>query len=156
MNTNHDFPMHIIPRTGKVSPNLNPLKDVKSKILSEQEVKQKLTKAINMLYRSLGHMPPSNIDIIIKEIKLLRPKLEKDIRDKNDQDIKLYLRPILEQAKRNLEATKKKKEKQNKNSRVNRLPRLWKAPGSKGKKKSKVRKSKSRKTNKKRKSKGRN
>ena len=27
----------------------------------------------------------------------------------HDQDIKLYLRPILEQAKRNLEATKKRK-----------------------------------------------
>ena len=109
MNTNHDFPIRIIPQTVKVSPNLNPLKDVKSKILSEQEIKQKLTKAINMLYRSQGYLPPSNIDALIKEIKLLRPKLEKDIIYKNDTDIKLYLRPILEQAKRNLEATKKRK-----------------------------------------------
>jgi len=140
--------MRIIPQTGKVSPNLNSKKDVKSKILSEQEVNQKLTKAINMLYRSQGYLPPSNIDSLIKEIKLLRRKLEKDIRDKNGEQIKLYLRPILEQAKRNLEATKKKKETQ---SKTNRRMRLWKAPGSK--KKSKVRKSK---TNKKRKSKGRN
>ena len=157
MNTNHDFPIEIIPQTGKVSPNLNSKKDVKSKILSVQEVKQKLTKAINMLYISQGYMPPSNIEALINEIKLLRSTLVKDIRDKNGEQIKNYLRPILEQAKRNLEATKKKKEKQNKNSRVNRRMGLWKAPGSK--RKSKGRKNKPSKTNKKkskRKSKARN
>ena len=151
MNTNHDFPIRIISQTGKVSTNLNPKKDVKSKILSDREVKQKLTKAINMLYRSQGYLPPSNIDALIKEIKLIRPTLKKDIIEKNGEQIKRYLMPIVEQAKRNLEATKKKKENQNKNSRVNRRMGLFKAPGSK--KKSKGRKSnkktKGRKSNKK-------
>ena len=157
MNTNHDFPIRIISQTGKVSPNRNPQKDVKSKILSDQEVIQKLTKAINMSYRSQGHMPPSNIDALIKEIKLIRPTLEKDIRDKNGEQIKRYLMPIIEQAKRNLEATKKKKEKQNRNSRVNKRMGLWKAPGSKRKSKSKSKglKSKTNKKKSKSKSKGR-
>ena len=153
MNTNHDFPIKIISQTGKVSPNRNPQKDVKSKILSEKEVNQKLTKAIHMLYRSQGYIPPSNIDALIKEIKLIRPTLEKDIRGKNDLEIKRYLMPIKEQAKRNLEDTKKKQEKQNKNSRVNRRMGLFKAPGSK--KKSKGRQTTKKKSKSKRKSKGR-